>query len=416
MDTNKKYFIKLLASFIVTFGLTAMCILTAYVCTSGGSFLGFEFSPASSVTHVNTMLMGLDKGGTRADVMILGQLNMAEGEINMLQIPRDTYVENNGRYDKKINSAYGHEKEKTVFKEVKQVTGIDVDKYVIVDTTGFKDLIDTIGGVEFDVPQAMHYDDPYQDLHIHLEPGLQHLDGDKAEQLVRFRSYPEGDIQRMRVQSDFIQATVDQLFTLANMFKISDLVEDISKIVDTNFTINELLTYAPYIFSTDRNKILTHQLAGVPQYKNGISYVMPDYAANEAIRLEHFTVNTSEGYVTKEDIEKNLIGGSQAYESVGGTRANRPVVNPFTSVDIIDASGGAADITVITSKLKECRFNVRSLDKADETMDKTLIISESKSSGAAAVGACLGLEEYLVNSNRASASDVVLIVGSDFVE
>ena len=99
---SAKSFFKLLISLIITFGLTATCILAAYVCTNGGSFMGFEFTSEEMETHVNVMLMGLDKGGTRSDVMILAQLNFVDGEVNMLQIPRDTYVKNNGRSDKKI--------------------------------------------------------------------------------------------------------------------------------------------------------------------------------------------------------------------------------------------------------------------------------------------------------------------------
>lgn len=410
---STKSFFKLLASLILTFGVTAMCLLTAYICTSGGSFFGYEFTPTANFTHINTMLMGLDKGGTRTDVMILGQLNVADGEINMLQIPRDTYVKDNGRWDKKINSAYGQDKEKTVFKEVKQITGITVDKYVVVDTSGFRDLIDTIGGVDFDVPQDMHYDDPVQDLHIHLNKGMQHLDGDKAEQLVRFRRYPEGDIARMRVQSDFIQATVDELFSLVNVFKISDLVEDISNIVDTNFTLNEMLTYAPYIFSTDRSKINTYQLAGTPQYIGGGSYVVPDYAANAALAKEHFVPGNTTDTKSEQQLEEAFLSGITRYENAGDSLPRKIFFNRFTSVEIIDCSGNSQGADALSQILTEYGFNVLKVNTTDEQRDKTVVISRKRSAFASSVAKLTGVHEYALNPQKESQCDITIIIGKD---
>ena len=413
-EVSVKSFIKLLSSLIITFGLTAMCFFTAYVCTSGGSFFGYEFSPTSKLTHINVMLMGLDKGGTRTDVMILGQLNLVDGEIHMLQIPRDTYVKDNGRYDKKINSAYGLEKEKTVFKEVKQITGVTADKYVVVDTSSFRDLIDTIGGVDFEVPQDMNYDDPVQDLHIHLKAGFQHLDGDKAEQLVRFRSYPQGDIQRMKVQSDFIQATVDELFSLKNVFKVNDLVEDVSAIVDTNFSLNELLTYAPYIFSIDREKIVTHQLAGEPQWINGGSYVVPDYEGNAELVEKFLTPSSMSETKGKKQIEETIIGTGSSTVSVKKQKVKKSVFNAFTSVDIINASGGTVDTDKVSSELKEYKFNVRQVLETEAEFEETTVVSKKKSSVAAALSRFAGASDYILNPDKQAGSDITIIIGKDF--
>lgn len=411
---NAKSFFKLLISFIITLGLTATCILAAYVCTTGGSFMGFEFNSEEETTHINVMLMGLDKGGTRTDVMILGQLNFADEKINMLQIPRDTYVKNNGRGDKKINSGYGYKKEKTVFKEVEQITGIKVDKYVIVNTSSFRDLIDTIGGVDFEVPQDMNYDDPVQDLHIHLKKGWQHLDGDKAEQLVRFRSYPEGDIARMRVQSDFIQATIDELFSAANVLKINDLIKDISAMVDTNLSLNEMLSYAPHILSIERSKIQTHQLAGEARYIGGGSYVVPDYEGNARIRDEHFTPTKLSEAKSHVYISENIIGDGGTYKYVENTKPRRWFLNGFTSVDVLDATGGVADPSEFVDELKQYGYNIRVYEKTSAVFDETTVVSKAASSGAESVAKLSGANEYVVNPQKSSGSDVTIIVGKDF--
>ena len=123
-----KNFFNLLFTFILIFTLVATTVFSVIVCTSGGSLFGFDFKGSSEQTHVNVMLLGVDKDGFRTDVIIMGQLNLAEGEINLLQIPRDTYVNYYRRGDYKINSAYGYDKENQVFKEVGKLLDIEVDK------------------------------------------------------------------------------------------------------------------------------------------------------------------------------------------------------------------------------------------------------------------------------------------------
>ncbi len=410
-----KSFLKLLITFILTFGLTSMCVLVAYVCTSGGTIFGYEFTPANQLSHINTMLMGLDKGGTRTDVMIMAQLNMVDDELNMLQIPRDTYVKDNGRGDRKINSAYGTNKEKTVFSEVKKITGIDVNKYVLVDVSGFRDLIDTMGGVNFDVPQDMNYDDPYQDLHIHLKKGMQHLDGDKAEQLVRFRSYPDGDIGRMRVQSDFIQAVVDELFSLVNVFKLNDLVEDFSKIVDTNFTLNEMLTYAPYVFAIPREQIATHQLAGEARYIGGVSYIIPDYDANAELRESVFTPSTVSSAKSQIELEESIVGVDSITKMADDAKAEASLLNRFVSVEIIDSSDGEADASKLRKKLTEYGYNVRGNTQSTRAVfDDTVVVSKAISARAAAVAHITGCKGYVYNPIKETSSDITIIIGKNF--
>ena len=100
------------------------------------------------------------------------------------------------------------------------LTGLNIENYILIDTEGLVELVDTIGGVEFNVPIDMKYDDKKQGLHINLKAGVQVLDGDKAEQLVRFRKnndnttysgdHAKDDYGRMQTQREFIIETVKQ--------------------------------------------------------------------------------------------------------------------------------------------------------------------------------------------------------------
>lgn len=416
-----KSFFKLLISLILSLSLMAMSVLVAYVSTNGGSFLGYEFTSAEEQAYVNALLLGLDQSGTRADVIILAQLNLADGELNMLQIPRDTYMKNNGRRDKKINSSYGAGKEEAVFREVEMLLNIHVDKYILIDTKGFRAVIDTIGGVEFNVPINMNYDDPVQDLHIHLSAGPQTLNGAEAEQFVRFRQnndgsgYALGDVDRLKAQSEFIQATVDEVFQLKNVTKINDLVEDFSRLVKSNFSLTEMLTYAPYVFATERDKICTYQLAGDGEYIGGVSYFIANKKENQKIIDEHFTPSAATLKKSELEIKHSVVGLGSKRVSAGNKKPSKSVFNKFTSVDIIDASGGTADLTTLNTKLKEYGFNVLNISDAGSTVyPETVVVSKGRNNRAASIARMVGLNNYMHNAKKESGSDITIILGKGY--
>ncbi|MBR5586378.1 MAG: LCP family protein, partial [Clostridia bacterium] len=195
--------------------------------------------------NTNVLLMGVDKDGYRTDTMMVATYNVETSQITVMQLPRDTYVKNNGRQDKKLNSAYftGVDQLK---KEVNLAYGIKIHKYVEVNIDAFKKLIDAIGGVQMDVPINMIYDDPYQNLHIYLLKGPQVLDGEKAEQFVRFRKnndgsgYPRGDLQRLEAQQAFITATVKQIVSGDGLKNINKLIKIALENVNTDMSFNEI--------------------------------------------------------------------------------------------------------------------------------------------------------------------------------
>ncbi len=89
----------------------------------------------------------------------------------------------------------------------RDLLGFPVDGYVLVDLEAFQKTVDLVRGVEFDVPMDMNYEDPSQNLYIHLQKGLQTLDGEQAMGLVRFRKgYATQDIQRTQTQQQFLKA------------------------------------------------------------------------------------------------------------------------------------------------------------------------------------------------------------------
>ncbi len=190
----------------------------------------------------NILVIGVDKSGMLADVMMIFSFSDSGDPVNLMSVQRDTVVRVNGSAQK-LNSVlrYGEE---DLIQSIKEVTGIPIHDYVRVNFKAVETIVDELGGVEFNVPQNMNYDDPAQDLHIHLTAGPQLLDGDKALQLLRFRGYPMADIQRTKVQRDFVWEAFRQKVNLANIDKIDEVYDAVQEHLRSNVTYGDLLKYA----------------------------------------------------------------------------------------------------------------------------------------------------------------------------
>lgn len=254
---------------------------------------------------VNILLMGTDGGGDRCDTIMLVNLNGETGKVNILSIPRDTAIasrNSNGSiiYNSsgvpaynKINSymAIGKQQvakgklqvpEELVIRKVKEITGLPIHYFATVDFDGFINIIDALGGVDFDVPETMNYDDPVQNLHIHLKKGMQHLDGQAAHDFVRFRNYKSGraDLARVEAQQSFIKELVRQKLTVSNLNKIDEIYDVISKNVRTNYSFEKMMESFGTIKNLTSDKITMYVLPNTPKYINGISYVIYNTEAN----------------------------------------------------------------------------------------------------------------------------------------
>ena len=156
----------------------------------------------------NLLLLGKDNVADLCDVMMLVSLNSTSGQLSVVQIPRDTYFSYTASDYKKINAAShrlgGAEKFK---KKLSDALGVPIDGYIEFDLDFVRDAVDMVGGVELDVPCDMHYDDPQQNLSIHLKKGKQMLMGEDAVAFVRFRSgYRRADLGRRDAQKLFLAA------------------------------------------------------------------------------------------------------------------------------------------------------------------------------------------------------------------
>ena len=242
---------------------------------------------------VSVLLVGSDGGGYNTDTMMLAMMDCKNHTVNLMSIPRDTRVPNpyGGSGHAKINSVYAAKGMDGLIEQIGIVTGLPINYYVKIDFEGFKKAIDILGGVQFDVPMRLKYDDAAQNLHIDLQAGPQLLDGDHAEQLVRARSqYPMADITRTEVQRNFIKETIKQHATPANLLKVGDLYNTLVQYVTTNITLGDALKYATVLTQVPEENIQMYILPGTT---NGSGDWLYDAAEMEKLANEVFWYNVT---------------------------------------------------------------------------------------------------------------------------
>ncbi len=249
-----------------------------------------KYLDKTTTDKVNVLLMGLDEDKIRADVIMVVSVDPTENTVNVLSIPRDTRVQYSENKHDKINHSMGYKNpEETIIRLVKQVTGMPIHYYCEVDFEGFRNVIDILGGVEFNVPIDMNYDDPAQNLHIHVNKGLQKLDGYNAEGVVRYRkTYANGDTDRISLQQDFLKALFEQKLQPQYIAKAPSIIKEIYEHVKTNFSVADATKYVGMLKKLTSESLHTYMLPGVPKYISGVSYYVYDPEETRAMVLTGF--------------------------------------------------------------------------------------------------------------------------------
>lgn len=236
---------------------------------------------------INLAIFGTDEDGFRADVSMVASFNTTTKALSLIAVPRDTrvtmtnemtsYLEKNGRTVPERNGVYGQckltevhayagEGKRSTFSVMmlEEILGIKMDYYIKVDLSAFRDIVDAIGGVDMEVQDRLYYVDPYQDLYIDLQPGYQHLNGDKAEQLVRFREgYAQKDLKRIQVQQDFMRAFLAKVCSTESILKnMNRLIEVALDKTESNITLSEALKYVKYLKDINPQNMTTATIPG----------------------------------------------------------------------------------------------------------------------------------------------------------
>ena len=170
----------------------------------------------------NILVSGRDDAGGGSDTNLLVRFDASARRVDAVSLPRDTLLHHEW-YSNKLNYASASGGVELLRSEVENLLGVPIDYTISVDLKGFVALVDAIGGVDFDVPADMDYDDPAQELHIHFAQGRRHLNGREAMEVVRWRKnndgggYADADIGRIATQQAFLRAAAAKALRLQNL-------------------------------------------------------------------------------------------------------------------------------------------------------------------------------------------------------
>lgn len=226
------------------------------------------------------LLSGLDDDNGGSDTNILMAVDTVNGYVYGASIPRDSKAIIGGKA-RKINYAYNKGGTELLASTVSEQLGIPVDYTVCVNLQGFTALVDAIGGVDFEVPINMDYDDPIQGLSIHFKKGMQHLSGADALRVVRFRHNNDGtgygseDLGRMQTQQKFLKAVAKKMFSFENLISNPRKYAEIfGQYVDTDLSVTDLAWFGMQVLGMGVDKIDFSTLPN--EWKYPFIYLDPD--------------------------------------------------------------------------------------------------------------------------------------------
>lgn len=389
--------------------------LTYRTIKNGGGIQGFL---AAMVGHNENTLQDLDpvrflllgESDGLTDTILVASYNPKTQSASLLSIPRDTFIgknQKNARAADKINALYNlnnKNPEKTL-QAVNTITNLEIEYYVVIDTKALIELVDTIGGVEFDVPINMDYDDTSQKLSIHLKKGVQVLTGSQAEGLVRFRhnnngttypsEYGEQDLGRMRTQREFIAAVLNQTLKPGNILKIGNFLEIAHKNVKTNFPLSTAKNYIPYVVNFSTDNLRTGQLPGEPKLTNGVWVYIHDKEESEALIKDLFL--------------------SDETTKIQSDEENTQQVKPAEiRIELLNGSGNSQKLTQLTQELKDKGYNVVKTGSSNTT-EKTSIINRTGNAQTICdeLKQTIGVGSITTGQDNSNV-DFTIIIGKDY--
>lgn len=394
-------FLKILLVLLIIVAIGIIVVWTKMQENGGGvqgliaTMLGQDANTLADLEEITALVVGTSDNMT--DTIMVATYNPKTGQASLMSIPRDTFIGKDKKKavaSEKINSLYHGKDVQKLLNAVNNVTGLSIENYVIIDTEALVKMVDELGGVYFTVPMNMDYDDPTQDLSIHLQEGYQHIDGAEAEQLLRFRKNNDGtgyskeygadDYGRMRTQREFITEFVKQSLTVKNVFKIGEIVDILKQYVNTNVDFSIIKDYIPYLVSFDTSNIQTATLPGISEKHNGVWIFVHDEEQTEELVNEMFnsekTTNIEGNNVVIEVLngsgdETKLYNAIKVLTEAGYTIVNYGATTNTKSTTIIEKTKTAenynSDLTTLLGTAVTTTFYTETPD-----VDCTIILGQ----------------------------------------
>ena len=401
--------------------------------------VGSTVKTPEELGEFRTLILGVseDISTPLTDTIMVASYNPATQKATLLSIPRDTFVGTSklraNSYDK-INAIYQKDGAEGTLKKVNALTGLNLKYYVVISNNALVELVDEIGGVEFNVPIEMHYTSKRQGLYINLKKGKQKLNGEQAEGLVRFRKsnsnttypaeYGNDDFGRMRTQRDFIKAVAKQTLKLENAAKVRELIDIVKRNVKTNIKDwNQIKEYIPYAVEFDTDNIQSENIPGdsarIPA-GTGLWFFLADETKTEELVEKLFKNERTDDSKESEESNTTTNSTSKSSSTTTNTTSSSSTTSKETNnkskikVEILNGSGDSNLLKKATNALKQEGYTVSKTGKTSTTQVTTIInkakLAESITSN---IKSTLGTG-VISSSSTSSKVDVTIILGKDY--
>ena len=429
---NKKHTLRKVLLTLLLIIIVIGIIFFIHVQKNGGGLKGIVTTVIGSSAEKekelqDIYLLVMGKSENMTDTIMVVKYSAKNQSASMLSIPRDTFTgddEKRARASDKINSKYINGGAQDTLKEVNELTGLNIRYYLIVDTKALRDLVDAIGGVEFDVPIDMDYDDVTQALHIHVKKGLQLLNGEQAEGVVRFRhnnnytsypvSYGDNDLGRMRTQREFLKILLKQLMKPANITKINNLLKIAQEEVETNIDWNTAKGYVPSLFGFNTNNLVTNALPGEAKYANGVAvFIANPIKTKELINTMFLqVVNNTEQNEETTDTDANTTKNSTKNEITTSSTTLKPKLS--ISLQLINGTGSKKRFEAAKTQLKAQGYKIQG-EAQTTPIDKTIIINRKdlNTEDVEAVKSLLGTGK-IAAGKTSEKNSITILIGKDY--
>jgi len=278
-----------------TGGVSGIPFISQFSPYSSNDFVDVLLSfKQDSSEPINILILAGDEGVNTDSIMVM-RFNPKNAQINIMSIPRDTYITLSGYKFHKINSVYAVKNGSDHLKKLlEEMLGQKIGYYVHINMKVVREVVDLLDGVDYDVPCDMVYSDPTQNLNINLKKGLRTLTGKQVEGLLRFRHpnkwtkevrqyYDGSDLKRIERLHDFINVMAKQKLTVRYIPKVNDIINNVYSNIKTDLPLSEMLKIARSLPSVSADCIQSATLPGEAKYIDGLSYYVHSPKQSQAL-------------------------------------------------------------------------------------------------------------------------------------
>lgn len=393
--------------------------------------MGQDKTTLDNLDPFTVLILGVseDISSSLSDTIMVASYNPKTQKATLISIPRDTFIGTNKNkatsYDK-INALYQTSPEKTLA-AVNKITGLDITYYIVISNNALVKLVDEIGGVEFDVPIDMNYDDSSQKLSIHLKKGVQKLTGEQAEGLVRFRhnnngtSYPseygDNDLGRMRTQREFLKAVAKQTIQLKNITKIGNFIDIAKENVTTNIKNWSIIKdYIPYVIEFSTENLQMETIPGTTGSYGAYNLSFFIYNDKETKQLVQDLFNEQNGTTDSDKEEKNTTTTNNI-NSTNSSSSDKTSTstNSKIKIELLNGSGDSTLLTKATKALKNEGYTIYKTGTTTST-SKTTIVNKTavQTSVTEGIKNVLGVGNISSSVSSSSTVDITIVLGKDY--